>query len=327
MQSEFLLPSNSLPNMKKPTRSCLAANLALAALSLVLVAAPATVQAGTATISPTVESPAPSPLHALLKVDFSTNYITPRGLNVENQGLVVQPLFLLFTTLYSDPDSLINDVTMTLGMWSSFHTRESGREPGNWNEFDPIAGLAIKFADYWKLDINWTAFESMTGSFKTSQHLELKLSFDDAAFTGSKVFSINPYIAYWKELNHKATVAFNVNTASESYYFTLGMTPTIALPKVKFEFPTFINIVGEEFYQQASGAPGGSGLAVFRTGLVATVPLNFVSKAYGSWSLYAGVKYYHLNNPGLLDGNVALGADGSRKRDLVQFHGGVSIFF
>ncbi len=96
---------------------------------------------------------------------------------------------------------------------------------------------------------------------------------------------------------------------------------------MKIEFPTFFNFVGEDFYQQFSGAPGGSGLAVICTGVKATVPLNFVPKSMGSWSLYAGVKYYHLDNAGLLDGNQVLGADGSREDDLVQFHGGVSIFF
>lgn len=300
----------------------------LAAVAASLTATPDLIMAGApAAVSPVVESPAPSPFHALLKLDVSGDYITPRGLHIENQGLVFQPLFLFFSTLYSNPDGFINDATLTLGVWSSIHTRASGRDPGNWNEFDPIAGLGIKFADYWKFDINYTGFESMTRSFETSHHLELKLSLDDAAITGSKTFSINPYIAFWKELKNKATVVFNPGTSETSYYFTIGMTPTVVLPKFKLEFPTFVNIVGDDFYQKIDGTSGGSGAAIFRTGVQATVPLNFMPKHMGSWSLYAGVKYYHLNNPGVLDGNTVLGADGSRERNLVQFHGGVSIFF
>jgi hypothetical protein len=313
--------------MKTPALSRLAKTLTLASLAVTLVATPAQVRAGTPAVAPTVESPAPSPFHALLKLDVSGDYITPRGLHIENQGLVFQPLFLLFTNLYSNPDGFLNDVSLTLGVWSSIHTNASGRDPGNWNEFDPIAGIAFKFADYWKFEVNYTAFESMTRSYQTSQHLELKLSFADGAYTGNKVFSVNPYVAFWHELRNKATVVFNPANEQTSYYFTLGMTPTIDLTSVKFEFPTFINIVGNSFYQQADGTAGGSGLAVFRTGVQASIPLNFMPKHMGSWSLYAGVKYYHLNNPGLLDGNVALGADGDRKRNLFQFHGGVSIFF
>ncbi len=326
MQNRFSLPSNTLPNMKTPASSRPARKLILTALSAALITTPVLLNAGSATISPVVESPAPSPFHALLKLDVSSDYITPRGLHIENQGLVFQPLMLLFTTLYSNPDGFINDATLTLGMWSSIHTRASGRDPGNWNEFDPIAGLGFKFAKYWGFDINYTAFESMTRSYETSQHLELKLSFNDGAYTGSK-FTINPYIAFWKELKNKATVAFDPSTSETSFYFTLGMTPTFSISQVKFEFPTFVNIVGEDFYQQIDGSSGGSGAAIFRTGIQASVPLNFVSKHLGSWTLYAGVKYYHLNNPGVLDGNMVLGADGSRERNLVQFHGGVSIFF
>lgn len=313
--------NNSLPNRLK-------GSLALLMLGAALALPTAAIHAGEKTaISPVIEPP-PSPwIHALLKVDVSDHYITPRGLNIENQGLIIQPLFLVFWNLYSNPDGFINDVTLTTGVWSSIHTRTSGPEDGNWNEVDPIAGLAFKFAKYWQFDVNYTAFESMVSAFPTSHHLELKLSFNDAAYTGNKMFSINPYVAFWKELSNKATVRFNADTSSESHYFTLGMTPTIDLKKVKFEFPTFLNYTDNDFYQQFDGTGGGSGIAIIRTGVQATVPLNFVPKSMGFWSVYAGVKYYHLNNPGVLDGNMVLGADGSRERNLVQFHGGVSIFF
>ncbi|TDU81253.1 hypothetical protein EI77_00556 [Prosthecobacter fusiformis] len=314
--------------MKTLLPSRLKGTLALLALSAGLAMTPATSQAGEKnTISPVVEPP-PSPwIHALLKVDVSDHYVTPRGLNVENQGLIVQPLFLIFWNLYSNPDGFINDVTLTTGVWSSIHTRTSGPEDGNWNEVDPIAGLAFKFAKYWQFDVNYTAFESMVSAYPTSHHLELKLSFNDAAYTGSKTFSLNPYVAFWKELKNKSTVTFNESTSSESYYFTVGINPTIDLKTVKFEFPTFVNIVDNDFYQQFDGTGGGSGAAVFRTGVQASIPLSFVPKSMGFWSLYAGVKYYHLDNPGVLDGNMVLGADGARKRDILQFHGGVSIFF
>ena len=312
--------------MKTPSVSLTRA-IALLSLSACLTLAPAHLHAGAEPISPVVESPAPSPLHALLKLDVSSDYITPRGLHVENQGLVFQPLLLVFYNLYSNKDGFVNDVSLTLGAWSSFHTRESGREAGHWNEFDPIAGLGVKFGKYWGFDVNYTSFESMTSSFETSHHLELKLSFNDAAFTGNKTFSINPYVAFWKELKNKATVVFNPATSETSYYFTLGINPTIDLKKIKFEFPTFVNLVDDNFYQQANGASGGSGAAVFRTGIQASVPLSFVPKSMGFWSVYAGVKYYHLDNAGVLDGNQVLGAVGSREKDLVQFHGGISIFF
>ena len=43
-----------------------------------------------------IEPEPPSKIHTLINVDISDHYITPRGLNVENEGVVVQPLVLIF---------------------------------------------------------------------------------------------------------------------------------------------------------------------------------------------------------------------------------------
>lgn len=279
---------------------------------------------------PAAKNPAVAPvppdtwLHALLQVDISDHYITPRGLNVENEGVVFQPLFLVFANLYSDKEAFLQDVSLTLGVWSSIHTEESGADPGHWNEFDPIAGFSFKFADYWKLDLTYTAFKSMVDSYPTSSHLETKLSFDDSKFLGA--FALNPYVAYWQELNYKATVTFNPATSNESFYFTVGINPSFKAGPVKVELPTYINLVDDDFYQKFDGTGGGSGLAVFSSGVKFSVPMTFIPKDMGSWTFYAGVKYYHLNNDGLLDGNTVL-TPREHKDDLVQFHGGISIFF
>ncbi|MFN0125363.1 MAG: hypothetical protein ACKV19_01605 [Verrucomicrobiales bacterium] len=276
--------------------------------------------------APAVEpAPAERSVHALLQLDFSDHYITPRGLNVENEGLIFQPLFLVFWDLYSDDSSPLQNVSLTAGVWNSFHSKKSGFDPGHWNEIDPILGLSFKFADAWKLDTTFTAFESMVDSYPTSTHFEAKLSYDDSRHFGGQ-FSINPYVAFWQELDEKATVIFDTSTSESTFYFTLGINPTFKLNSVKFEFPTFINLVADEFYQQFDGSPGGSGLAVFCTGVKASVPLTFIPKEAGFWSLYAGVRYYHLDNEGLLDGNTVL-TPNEHRDDLVQFYGGLSIFF
>lgn len=306
----------------KPTQLLSVALLA-AALPL-FVSTPAT--AGTTPPAPVVAPPETDPwAHVLLQLDFSDHYITPRGLNVENEGLVFQPLFLVFWDLYSSGSSYLKDVSLTTGVWSSIHSHQSGADPGHWNEFDPILGLTFKFAGNWKLDTTFTQFDSMVDSYPTSTHFEAKVSYDDSSLWGGK-FSLNPYAAFWQELEDKATVVFNSATSDESFYFTLGINPTIQLSALKLEFPTFINLVDDEFYQQFDGSPGGDGLAVFCTGVKASVPLKFIPKAAGFWSLYAGVKYYHLDNQGLADGNSVLTPDGDDD-DLVQFYGGLSIFF
>ena len=290
-----------------------------------------TSMAGTPVTSTSPKAPVMAPpesdpwAHVLLQLDFSDHYITPRGLNVENEGVIFQPLFLVFWDLYSSESNYLKDVSLTTGVWSSIHSRKSGGDPGHWNEFDPILGLTFKFAGNWKLDTTFTQFDSMVDSYPTSTHFEAKVSYDDSSLWGGKL-SINPYVAFWQEIEDKATVVFNSATSDESFYFTLGVNPTLKLSAVTLEFPTFINLVDDEFYQQFDGSPGGDGLAVFCTGVKASIPLKFIPKSAGFWSLYAGVKYYHLDNQGLADGNSVLTADGDDE-DLVQFYGGLSIFF
>lgn len=294
-----------------------------------LLAVPS-LRAGTTetTTAAAVEPPPPPPkLNVLLQLDVSDHYITPRGLNVENDGAIFQPLALVFANLYSNESTFVSDITLTAGVWSSIHTEESGADPSHWNEFDPILGLGFKFAENFKLDTNYTAFKSMTDSYPMSHHMELKLSFDDSKWMG-ETFSLNPYVAYWQELDDKATVVFDPSTSEESYYFTLGINPTLKFDAVKIEFPTFVNIVADDFYQKFDGSGGGSGAAVIATGIKASVPLKFIPQEYGFWTWYAGVKYYHLDNDGLEDGNSVLTPDGDNDDDdLFQFHTGLTIFF
>ena len=69
--------------------------------------------------------------------------------------------------------------------------------------------------------------------------------------------------------------------------------------------------------------------AVISTGIKFSVPLKFVPKEYGFWTVYAGYEYYYLNNDGLLDGNQALTGKPATDREtsLHRFYGGVTVFF
>lgn len=307
-----------------PTPHSSAAGVFAAACVMFALSSP--LQAGTAEAAPAapVETPAQPIVHFLLQLDFSNAYITPRGLNVENQGLVFQPLLLSFWNLYSNKENFLNDITLTAGVWASVHSQKSGADPGHWNEWDPIAGLSFGLGEFTKFETNYTAFDSLTDSYPTSHHLELVLKVDDSKWLGD--FALNPYFAFWRELKNKATVVFDPATSEESYYFTLGIKPAVKLGKIKLEFPNFINIVADPFYQQFNGSDGGTGLAVFCSEIKASVPLEFIPKDYGFWNAYVGFKYYHLSNDGVLDGNEVLASPG-RDENLWQVHGGISIFY
>jgi hypothetical protein len=264
-------------------------------------------------------------VHGLLNLEFSDHYITPRGLNVENQGLVFQPLLLIFWDLYSSKTGFLEDITLTTGVWNSIHTRESGFEKSHWNEIDPIAGLSFKFGKGFLFDVFWSAFQSQTDSYDTSNNLDFKLTYHDSAFGN---FSINPYVEFFWEVSDKATVVFDFDKSDEGWYFQLGIDPTYKFQSIPLtvELPTYISLVSNDFYQKFDGS-GDGGAGVFSTYLKFSTPMNFIPKGFGAWTLYAGIQYYHLFNDGVLDGNQVLGADAEREENLWQIHGGISIFF
>ena len=310
-----------------PNTTTTPARLASLLAAGALLTAPAVAGDHTKDMSKSIIEPPESRIHALLSLEFSTDYITPRGVHVENQGVVFQPLFLTFTTLYKSKDGFLNNVGLTAGVWNSLHEHRSGFHSGNLNETDPIAGLNFTFAKDWEFDITYSAFYSQTQSYETCHNLSLKLTYNDKWFGGQ--FAINPYVEYWSELHQKATVVFNENTSDESWYVSIGINPTYKFKKFPLEIslPTYFNIVEDKFYQRFNGAPGGGGVAVISTELKASLPLKAIPEKFGHWSLYAGCQYYHLDNAGLLDGNQALNATSDRLHNLWQAHGGLSIFF
>jgi hypothetical protein len=261
----------------------------------------------------------------LLAFDFSDHYITPRGLNVEDHGVIGQPLLLLFWKLHASDKGAVTDVTLTTGVWNSFHSHASGLEPSRWNEVDPILGLTIKLRHGLTVDAQTTAFYTPTRSYATTSNADVKLTYNDA-FTSR--FSVNPYVDYWMELSDKATVMFNPATSRRGSYLTLGATPTARLgaTAATLAVPVYANFVSSSFYQRFDGSDGGSGLAIVSAAPKVSMPLKFLGVAFGAWTGYAGVSFYHLRNDGLLDGNQVLG-NPDRQTNLTQFRGGVSIFF
>jgi len=264
-----------------------------------------------------------SRVNGLVSFDISDHYITPRGLNVEDEGVVIQPLTLLFWKLKGGGNGALTEVTLTTGIWNSFHSHASGAEPTRWNELDPILGLTFTFKNRMKVDVTTTSFYTPTDSYPTSTHRDLKFTYNDK---WNERFSVNPYFEHWTELNNKATVVFNPATSEEGTYVTVGATPTFNLGKAKIEVDTAANFVSSDFYQKFDGSNGGSGFAMFSTYPKVSVPLKFMGSNYGAWTAYGGVAYFHLRNEGLLDGNQVL-ANPERKSNLARIRGGVSIFF
>jgi hypothetical protein len=313
-------------------------------MGLALLAAASPLRAEDAAAPAPPPPPPPSRVDALFNLEFSDQYLTPRGMMVHNKGLALQPLLLGFVNLYKG-DSFINDVTFVPGVWNDFSSSQVsihapfGSEPKNtWVEIDPIVGISTTFAKDFKLDVTYTAFAMQILDIGTSHHLEVKLAYDDTKYL--KAFALHPYVSFWQELDNKATDAdvpmavFGPSATSgshpapgSSFYFEAGVAPSYTFASVgglKLETPVRALFPNERFYGEYWAKSSVVGL--YEVGLKASLPMNFMPAGYGHWSCHAGFRYVNFVDDNLYRLNI-FNAPGKPTRDTVQFYGGISTFF
>lgn len=279
------------------------------------------------TLTQAQEAPPPSRLHALAGLAFSDKYLTPRGMIVQDEGLTIQTLLLgLFDVYDGEPDAFLSDITLVGGFWADYGTDgipeglAAGSSDTNFVEIDPILGLSFGLGKNVKLDVTYTAFCMQILDIGTSHHLETKLSYNDSELLGS--FALHPYLLYWKELDGKATAAANFGV-EDSYYFEIGVAPSVMLGSVKLEAPMRVLLPSDDFYGETFGDSSTVGL--YEVGLKATIPISMPA-GYGFWSANLGVRYMNFVDDNLQQ-LATDGGFGSPTDDTAQVYGGVTIFF
>lgn len=329
MKSEVHDRSHPLPAPEPPSRPARA--LVTAAAVAAFASVPGIARA---------DDGAESRVNALLNFEFSTHYLTPRGMIVQDTGLVFQPLVLGLFNVYKG-EGFLNSATLVGGVWNCFGTERiassdsGGADNTSWYEIDPIAGISLGVAKHLTVDVTYTSFNMQIKNIPFSHHLETKLSLDDSPWLGK--FALHPYLIFWSELDGKATAAqvpYIVDPLGKgpqplpgsSWYFDLGITPGYTFEKsgLKLEAPLRILLPDSEFYGEYYAE--SSTIALYEAGAKASIPLKFMPKGYGHWSAHAGVKYQHFADENLAEMQV-FNAPGERTEDVVQFYCGFSTFF
>ncbi|HSY53931.1 MAG TPA: hypothetical protein VK785_05760 [Opitutaceae bacterium] len=267
-----------------------------------------------------------SKVNVLVNFEVSDKYLTPRGVIAANHGLTYQQLLLAFVNLYKS-NGFISDVTFVPGVWADFTSHpipihaNGGKGAADWVETDPIAGLSVKFAKDFKLDVTYTAFDVRVLDIRTSQNLETKLSFDDSSYL--KDFALHPYVSFWQELAGKDTGASNFGVPS-GYYFDVGIDPGTSIGSWKIEAPLRTLLPSSNFYGTHFASKSTIGL--YELGLKASTSLGFMPAGYGSWSFHIGVRYMKFVDRNLQ--HLSLGGGfGAPVKDTFQSYAGLSTFF
>jgi hypothetical protein len=273
-------------------------------------------------------APAGPQIHGFFDSPFKSAYITPRGLVVEDKGLVWQPVAGL---VFPAPGFGLQKASVVAGVWNSVNTHQGDPRVGAWNEMDVFVGYGAEIIPNLRFDIDYEAWnfpQSTLGKPSTEHVSQLKFSYDDTALWGGGAFSLHPYLNIFWEWAGSSTVVLGSNGSAG--YIEPGIVPTFVLKgktPLTFTFPTYISIGQEKYWGRGGSAltKSDGNFGVFSTGANVTVPLTFIPPQYGNWHAEAGVLYYHLINDALLRaGNLI---SGNTDRDKFNAYVGFGVGF
>lgn len=281
---------------------------------------------------------APLDIHGFVDIGVGSDFVTARG-SYLIKGMAVTAIDNgLILDVYKNKTGFINKVSVYAGTYFQLSNGYHPATSGSFSEFDWWTGATVSFANNWAFDAQYYSIVSPEGLWVDQQNLQFTLSYDDTSW--GLPIQFKPYVLGWYQMAGSP----NTGGKNQSGYVQLGSNLTWDLTKkygVKFIAPTYISF-GPSDYWKSSGCGllstspcSASSAGLFSTGLTAVVPVTWVPKNYGSWSVKAGFQYYHLINDGLLAQQVAFDGPGSgvvptygdAKRDIVVAFGGVGFTF
>ncbi len=282
-------------------------------------------------------APAESPqIHGFIDVPFTTAYITPRGLCVENQGLVIQPVGgIVF--LLGDLGPL-KGASAVVGVWNSINLHQNDARVGAWNEMDFFASFGASITKELKMDATYGAWNfpnSTLGKPRTEHNIDVKFSYDDTALWGTSGFALHPYVDIFWGVYGDSTVSLGKNGGT--FYVEPGIVPTYTFKAspdypITLTFPTYISVGPESYWGRGGTGFGGTvsaepdgNLGVFSTAVNASIPLGFIPARFGHWHAEAGVQYYYIINDALKRAGEAL--SGNTQRSLFRGTIGIGVNF
>jgi hypothetical protein len=274
----------------------------------------ATFREGQSTTQFLDDEPEKPNVHGFFGAEFNTAYVTPRGLVVQNEGLVIQPIIGLVLPI-GDIGPL-KGFTLAGGIWNDIDFAEAGdgnHTTGGWDECDPFFSMSWTAASKLSMNLTYVVFVSPQHAYAAEHNLDLKTTFDDSDTPWGKYLALKPYVDLWCAISGGSTVVLG-NTGG-SGYVELGVGPSYTF-KPNPSYPITLTVpiytsVGPRTYWAKSGLPGGN-FGLFSTALKASMPLSFVPGRYGGWHINAGVTYDYLINTSLRDAGEIVSGNTNR---------------
>jgi hypothetical protein len=223
-----------------------------------------------AQVQPSAPGPEAKRFTATGGVDVMTSYVF-RGIYQEDHGTIMPPYVDLGIALGKG-------VSLNVGNWNSLHSGPSGHGgKGNaWYEADYYGSVTFT-AGKLKPGVLFTSYTSPNDAFGTVHELAGVLAYDDSG----SAFPLSPKVIVGTELHGQAD-----GGAGRGTYLELGIKPALkAASALTFYVPVKVGVSLKDYYE---GPTGSNRFGYFDTGVIASVPLGFLSGT-GSWEAHAGV--------------------------------------
>src|SRR4051794_38916902 len=167
-------------------------------------------------------------IHGFFSSPFKTSYVTPRGLVVENSGVVWQPVVGLIFPLGNPfgEDSAVKNLAVIAGIWNSVNSAQGDPQVGPWNEMDVFVSLSADVAEKFNLTLTYGAWnfpQSTPNKPSTEHNLDLKIVYNDSDLFGGG-FPLKPYVDIFYAISGSSTVV--LGREGNTGYLEIGVSPT-----------------------------------------------------------------------------------------------------
>ncbi len=221
--------------------------------------------------------------------DFVSSYMF-RGFRQDDTKIITWPYGDIGLTLYSG-DGALKSVGVGVGMWSSLHPGDAGRDGPSgklWYQRNFDATLGLGFGGGVSLGTTYRAYVSPNKMFSTVKEVAVKLAMDDSARFGKG--AVRPYALVAFELDTAPGLGQLDAGARAGRYLELGAAPGWAGNPVSIAVPVKVGLSLGNYYELA-GVDHTFGYA--SVGGIATVPLGRAS-GLGRWNVHGGVELQSL---------------------------------
>ena len=260
--------------------------------------------------------------------DFTTQY-NFRGINIEDQGFILQPWATITAKLYEgDAIPGVEGISLVVGTWSSYH-EDAPKTVGHpqWVELDVYGGVELDLTSGFTGSVIYMYRkdpEGVAANGVYAEEVNITLAYDDAGFWEGKLdlpgfAGLQPHVMVSIETENgmdqylttaQGGGAGGATAGGGDVYYEIGIEPSVCVLEnetwpVTLTVPVTLGL-GDGYYEHINwntGAIEDESFGYVSVGANLSVPIGCIPAELGQWEAHAGVEVVFAG-----DGAESLGA-------------------